>query len=87
MAEKILKSFLIFKSKEFPKINQLDALVKICEEADKNFEDIKEEAEFLTTFYTTARYPGDYPEFSWKNAENAFSAAERIKNFVLDKIK
>lgn len=86
LAEKILKSFLIFKNREFPKIHQLDALVKICGEVDKTFENIKEEAGFLTTFYTTARYPGDYPEFSWKNAEDAFSAAEKIKSFVLDKI-
>lgn len=31
--------------------------------------------------------PGGYQEFSWQEAEQAFEAVARIKNFVLKKIK
>ena len=34
------------------------------------------------------RYPGDFPEgFSWKDADDAFNSAERIKEFVLKKLR
>lgn len=45
------------------------------------------EAKFLTDFYVTTRYPGDYPEFTWRDAETAYEAAQRVKEFVLKKLK
>ncbi len=37
--------------------------------------------------YIEARYPGDFPEgFSWRDAQEAFDAAMRVKDFVLSKI-
>lgn len=33
------------------------------------------------------RYPGDYPQFTFKEAEQAFGNAINIKNFVLEKIR
>ena len=86
MAEKYLKAFLIQHKKWYPKIHLLDSLWELCEEIDKSFEEIKKDSIFLTTFYTSARYPGDYPEFGWKDAEDAFKAAGRIKEFILGKI-
>jgi len=43
--------------------------------------------DILTTYYFETRYPGDYPEFSWQDAEQAYDAAKKIKKFVLEKIK
>lgn len=86
LAEKCLKGFLVYQAKEFPKIHQLDRLIKLCGEIDTGFEEIKDEAEFLTGFYVTTRYPGDYPEFFWTDAEKAFKASCKIKEFVLAKI-
>lgn len=34
-----------------------------------------------------ARHPGDYPEFSMKDAKEAYEAALRVKDFVLEKIE
>lgn len=87
MAEKSLKAFLIAKKNWFPKIHYLDKLTELCREIDSSFEEIKEEASFLDPFYTPSRYPGDYPEFTWQEAEKAFEVATRIKDFVLSKIK
>ncbi len=64
----------------------MDSLWELCEEIDKSFEKIKKDSIFLTTFYTSTRYPGDYPEFGWKDAKDAFESAKRVKEFVLEKI-
>ncbi len=87
LAEKYLKGYLVYQNERFPKVHQLDRLVKLCEEVDSDFNKVKKEAGFLTGFYITTRYPGDYPEYSFKDAEEAFQKAEKIKDFILDKIK
>lgn len=86
MSEKYLKGFLVYKGEKFPKIHQLDRLVKLCGDIDKDFVKIKGAAEFLSVFYITARYPGDYPQFSFKDARAAFDNAQRIKNFIINLI-
>lgn len=86
MAEKFLKGYLVEKQKRFPKIHQLDALRKLCESMDATFSEIGEETEFLTGFYVSTRYPGDYPEVSFKQAKQAFQNAKMIKGFVVKRI-
>ncbi len=87
IAEKFLKGFLVFKGVRFSKIHQLDRLVALCGEIDNQFENIKKEAEYLSEFYISTRYPGDYPQFTFKDAESAFEKAMGIKNLVLKKVK
>jgi len=86
IAEKFLKAFLVEKIHDYPKIHLLDVLLKLCIKNDGSLEEIKEEAVFLNAFYIPARYPADYPEFSWQDAEQAYEAAKKIKSFVLAKI-
>lgn len=85
MAEKYLKGYLVFYNIEFPKIHQLDKLINICKEIDDQFEILRSEAELLSEFYISARYPGDYTIFSFADAEKAYEAASRIKTFILDR--
>lgn len=87
MAEKYLKAFLIFHSRRFPRIHSTDALWRLCHKIDKNLEDIKKDAVFLVAFYAATRYPGDFPDFTWKDAERAFRSAKKIRKLVLEKIK
>ncbi len=87
IAEKYLKGYLVFCGKRFPKIHDLDKLAKLCREIGFEFEEVKNEAKYLTDFYIATRYPGDYPEFFWQDAEKAFQSALKIKEFVLDKIE
>lgn len=87
MAEKYLKAFLVAKKRWFPKIHPIARLLEFCMDIDASFNTLREEAIFLTEFYAETRYPGDYPEFSWQEAEQAFVAANKIKGFVLEKIK
>lgn len=88
MAEKYLKALLIFHSQDFPKIHDLKRLATLLEPYVKNIFELEEKFNVLNKFYAVTRYPGDFPEgFSWKDAEEAFEAAIRIKEFVLEKIK
>ncbi|MEI7621878.1 MAG: HEPN domain-containing protein [Candidatus Moraniibacteriota bacterium] len=44
------------------------------------------EANLLNQFYIETRYVGDYPDFSWNDAKQAYEAAKKIKEFVLSEI-
>lgn len=87
LAEKYLKAFLVFKRQKFPKIHSLDKLVELCAEIDTSFRKARKDAIFLNPFYVATPYPGDYPEFTWKDAKEAYKAAVKIKKFVLARIK
>lgn len=86
IAEKVLKGFLIFHKNQFPKTHLLDELLKLCKEIDPEFIDLEVEARDLSDFYISTRYPGDFPNFSQKDAREAFRQAQKIKDFVLKKI-
>ncbi|MBU1180240.1 HEPN domain-containing protein [Patescibacteria group bacterium] len=87
MAEKYLKAFIASRGKDLPKIHQLERLLGICKKLDKFFRQLDNEAVLLSEYYVETRYPGDYPEgFSWKDANGAFRAAVKIKEFVLKKL-
>lgn len=86
MGEKYLKAFLVDRKKWYPKIHTLVRLLEFCMEIDRTFAELNDDSALLDTFYVETRYPGDYPDFSWKEAEQAFAAAVKIKNFVLEKI-
>jgi len=86
MAEKYLKAFLVAKQKEFPKIHQLDRLLELCGKIDQDFEQLKDEAVSLNDYYIDTRYPCDYPQFSLRQAKEAFEKALKTKDFVLAKL-
>jgi len=86
MAEKYLKGYLIYCGKDFPKVHQLPFLRKLCEKHSPKFKKIKKETEFLTIFYIATRYPGEFPSFSFKDAEKAFKNARAIKELVLEEM-
>ncbi|MDP2736836.1 MAG: HEPN domain-containing protein [bacterium] len=87
MAEKYLKAMLIFYDLELVKIHDLIKLILLLENNAPGVKTISEAAALLNQYYIETRYAGDYPEFFWKDAEAASAAAEKIKEFVLKKIK
>ena len=88
MAEKYLKALLIFHQKSFPKVHDLKRIATLIEPSEPTIFDLEEEFNVLNKYYATTRYPGDFPEgFSWRDAEEAFESAQKIKEFVLEKIK
>ena len=87
IAEKVFKAFLCYHGIEFPKVHQLDELLKLCEKIDAKFTSLVDAAEDLTPFYISARYPGDYPTYSFNDAELAFQKAIKIKDFILNRLQ
>ena len=82
-----MKALLIFHQKSFPKIHDIKRIATLIEPFEKSIFELEEELNVLNKYYATTRYPADFPEgFSWSDAREAFSAAKRIKAFVLEKI-
>lgn len=86
-AEKYLKGFLAHHALHVRKVHDLEVLVEDCKKIDLSFKTMQDNARFLNQFYIESRYPDDYTEFSEKDAEDAYSAAKNIKEFVLKRIK
>jgi len=87
MSEKYLKGLLVFYGKNVPKIHDLLALETLLLAIEPTIKELHKDFALLNRYYIIARYPADYPEFSWKDAQEAYEAALRIKDFVLEKIK
>jgi HEPN domain-containing protein len=86
-AEKYLKSYIIAHELEFLKIHDLPLLLKICTSKDLSFGHLRDDCEFLTTFYVDTRYPVHWPTlFSPDETKKAFQAAARIRDFVKNKL-
>ena len=86
-AEKYLKSYIIAHELEFLKIHDLPLLLKMCLSRDPSFEQLREDCEYLTTFYVDTRYPVHWPtQFSHQETQKAFKATERIRSFVKNKL-
>lgn len=86
MAEKYMKGLVIFYKKEFPKIHDLLRLETLILEIEPLIKEIHKDLELLNRYYSETRYPGDFEEFTWEDAEKAYESAENIKNFVFSRI-
>jgi HEPN domain-containing protein len=86
-AEKYLKAYIIAHELEFLKIHDLPLLLKICLSKDPSFEHLREDCEYLTTFYVDTRYPVHWPAlFSPQETQKALKSAERIRSLVKNKL-
>ncbi|MFH7904075.1 MAG: HEPN domain-containing protein [Candidatus Aenigmatarchaeota archaeon] len=85
--EKFLKAFLIKNNVKFRKTHDIKELLDLCIQIDKDFEKLKELGiEYLTEYATDIKYPGFY-EPSMEEAKEAIEIAEKVKEFVLNKLK
>ena len=80
IAEKYLKGLLVFHNKPFPKVHDLIELESLLIPVEKNIKDLHNDLVVLNRNYIETRYPGDYPEFTADEAQEAFEAALRIKD-------
>lgn len=84
MAEKYLKTLLVFHKRDFPKAHDLRMLATLLMDVEPAIMGFESEFVILNKYITTTRYPGDFPEgFSWPDAEEAYNAAVNIKEFTL----
>ncbi len=86
MAEKCFKALLIFFDMEVEKTHDLQKLNFLLTNNIPEIKDINKEIILLNRYYIETRYVGDFPEFLWCDAEEAYKSAEKVKEFVLRKI-
>ena len=86
VAELLLKGLLLVHDLKVVKTHDLLELKKILLQYEPGIESHTSDLNILNEYYIENRYPGDYPDVSWQDAEKALAAAERIKEFVLSKI-
>jgi len=82
-AEKALKAYLTFRGVRFERVHNLTYLLKLCEEQEPDFADLRPEAALLAPFAVEIRYPGDLTELTGDEAQAALAGAEAIWNRVL----
>lgn len=80
-AKKYLKAYLVLKKIDFPYTHNIRKLLALC---DKEW--IKElaEAEKLTPYALTTRYPGEDEEVTKEESEDAIRIALNLKQIVRD---
>ena len=85
--EKYLKGFLTLHEIEVRKTHDLVELLAECTKVDPAFMEWEEACRSLTVYAIDPRYPDVSYEYSVEEAEEAYSSAARIRQFVKDKVR
>lgn len=82
-AEKALKGFLTFRRISFERRHDLNYLIDLCASVDRDFEQLRAEADELTPYAVEYRYPDALPSIPLQPALGTAEIAERFYRFVL----
>ena len=85
-AEKCLKAYLVFHSEDFPYTHNIRRLLKLCGKHATWTQNLKE-AEELTPYAITTRYPGEDAEVTEAEANEAIKIARRVRDRVRTELK
>ncbi|MHC4073766.1 MAG: HEPN domain-containing protein [Planctomycetota bacterium] len=85
-AEKCLKAFLVYHKVDFPYTHNIRRLLKFCAEHTEWAGTLKN-AEELTPYAITARYPGEEDEVTETEATRAVEIAENVRDVVRKELK
>ncbi len=82
-AEKYLKALLTFWDIEFPKTHVLAMLLGLVETRDEALAKSLMDVIILTPYGAEMRYPGDRPDASVEEAQNAVHLARMVRDAIL----
>ena len=85
-AEKALKAYLAYKQHPIEKTHDVEYLIELCSEYDPEFGNLVDESEKLNPYSTLFRYPSPVLEPEKEDVYEAMEIAEKILNFVKEKI-
>lgn len=86
--EKYLKGYLTLKGSDFIKSHDLDYLLKLCVDSDREFESFRETVLILNKYGIEPRYPADIPiYYPVEEAKKAIDLAKETIEFVKKKVK
>lgn len=80
-AEKYLKAYLVLRGIDFPYTHNIARLLELCSQ-QPHWASKLTEAEELTPFAITARYPGDDEPVSEAEARRAVDIAARVRKAI-----
>lgn len=80
-AEKCLKAFLVCCGVDFPYTHNISVLLELCRK-HADWPDALRDAEELTAYSITARYPGESEEVSGEEAQRAIEIAQQVRDQV-----
>ena len=80
-AEKSLKAYLVFCRTDFPYTHNLSRLVELCQKL-REWPDSLLDAEELTPYAITARYPGEDRPVTRAEAQRAIEIAETTRQLI-----
>ncbi len=86
-AEKYLKAFLARRQVEFPKTHSIRELLKLVSTVAGELAETLLPAARLTPYGADIRYPGDAPEPSLKEAQEAVELAQQVQEAVLKSLE
>lgn len=84
--EKFLKALLIFKGQELEKVHDLVKILNSINNINPELKNLTEKIAILNRYYVETRYPGDFPEFTWAECEDALKTVEEIKSFIMKEL-
>lgn len=81
--EKYLKAYLVLHSVDFPYTHNISRLLELCDDntSTKWLEKLQD-AEELTPFAITTRYPGQDEEVTAEEAQRSLEIAEQVRQVV-----
>lgn len=79
--EKYLKAFLVYHRKDFPYTHNISTLLELCKD-DADWVELIEQAETLTVYAITTRYPGEDEAVTLTEAQQAVHIAAQVKSLL-----
>ena len=86
MAEKYLKAFLVYCGIDFPYTHNISTLLELCSD-HADWPNELQEAEQLTLYSVTTRYPGEAEEVTDAEATSAIEVARKVRDRVREELK
>jgi HEPN domain-containing protein len=80
-AEKVLKAFLVFHGLDFPYTHNISRLMELCADQGDWVKEVQE-ADELTPFAITTRYPGEDEKVSREGTLRAIEIAAKVRDVV-----
>jgi len=80
-AEKYLKGYLVCLRVDFPYTHNIARLIELCNEHGPSLDELSE-AEELTPYALTLRYPGEDEEVTGDDAARAVEIAEAVQHAI-----
>ncbi|MFH0962531.1 MAG: HEPN domain-containing protein [Planctomycetota bacterium] len=83
-AEKCIKALLVWREIPFPKTHDFKVLLELIRPTDATLAESLRDVVVLTSYGVEPRYPGDHPDATPQEAQEAVALALKVRKAVYD---